>query len=127
MFTLFTRLPKMVRNLRSIVSDGLSFFAAVWHRRTALAAENLFLRKQIGSIPGIGEEAMPTTPADRFVFSRLARWFNWRSALLIVKPATLIGWHRNAFRLLWRVILPGDYVEPCGLDSATYLLRPLRS
>src|SRR4051794_9011801 len=30
------------------------------------------------------------------------RWFDWRSALLIVKPATLIGWHRNAFRLFWR-------------------------
>ena len=45
---------------------------------------------------------MCTTPADRFVFSKLARWFDWRSALMIVKPATLIGWHRNAFRLFWR-------------------------
>jgi putative transposase len=45
---------------------------------------------------------MPTTPADRFVFCKLARWFDWRSALMIVKPATLIGWHRNAFRLFWR-------------------------
>src|SRR3954454_13524346 len=43
-----------------------------------------------------------TTPADRFVFSKLARWFDWRRALMIVKPATLIGWHRNAFRLFWR-------------------------
>jgi hypothetical protein len=37
---------------------------------------------------------MPTTPADRFVFSKLARWFDWRSALMIVKPATLIGSQR---------------------------------
>jgi hypothetical protein len=28
------------------------------------------------------------------VLSKLARFFDWRSALLIVKPATLIGWHR---------------------------------
>jgi hypothetical protein len=44
MFKVFTRLS---RDLRTIVSDGLSFFAAVWRRRTALAAENLFLRKQL--------------------------------------------------------------------------------
>src|SRR4051795_1758256 len=42
MFKVFTRLSRMFRNLRAIVSDGLSFFAAVWRRRTALAAENLF-------------------------------------------------------------------------------------
>jgi hypothetical protein len=43
-----------------------------------------------------------TTPADRFVFSKLAHWFEWRSALVIVKPATLIGWLRVAFRRYWR-------------------------
>src|SRR5437588_8539121 len=42
------------------------------------------------------------SPADRFVFSKLARWFDSRGALMIVKPATLIAWHGNAFRLFWR-------------------------
>jgi putative transposase len=45
---------------------------------------------------------MRTTPADRFVCSKLARWFDWRSTLMIFKPATLIGWHRHAFRFFWR-------------------------
>src|SRR3954466_3175153 len=102
MCKVFTRLSRMVRNLRTMVSDGLSFFAAVWRRRTALAAENLFLRKQLALFREREKKAMPTTPADRFVLSKLARWFDWRGALLIVKPATLIGWHRNAFRLFWR-------------------------
>src|SRR3954453_20729296 len=102
MFKVFTRLSRVVRNLRTIVSDGLSFFASVWRRRTALAAENLFLRKQLALFREREKKAMHTTPVDRFVFSKLARWFDWRSALLIVKPATLIGWHRNAFRLFWR-------------------------
>jgi hypothetical protein len=57
MFKVFTRLSNFVRNLRTIVSGGFSFFAGVWRRRTALAAENLFLRKTIGSIPGAGEES----------------------------------------------------------------------
>jgi putative transposase len=102
MFERFTRLSKSLRDLRTLLSDGLSFFAAFWRRRTALAAENLFLRKQLALFREREKKAMPTTPADRFVFSRLTCCFDWRSALLIVKPATLIGWHRNAFRLFWR-------------------------
>jgi putative transposase len=102
MFKVFTRLARMVRNLRTILSDGLSLFAAVSRRRMAVAAENLFLRKQLALFREREKKAMPTTPADRFLFSKLARWFDWRSALLIVKPATLIGWHRQAFRLFWR-------------------------
>src|SRR3954464_623566 len=102
MFKVFTRLSRMVRNLRTIVSDGLSLFASVWRRRTALSAENLFLRKQLALFREREKKAMHTTPADRFVFPKLARWFDWRRALVIVKPATLIGWHRNAFRLFWR-------------------------
>jgi putative transposase len=102
MFNVFTRFSSFVRNLGTIVSDGLSFLAGVWRRRTALAAENLFLRKQLALFREREKKAMPTTPADRFVFSKLARWFDWRNALMIVKPATLIGWHRKAFRLFWR-------------------------
>src|SRR3954466_9760686 len=80
MFKVFTRLSRMVRNLRTIVSDGLTFFAAVCHRRKALAAENLFLRKQLALFREREKKAMPTTPADRYVLSKLARWFDWRSA-----------------------------------------------
>ena len=32
----------------------------------------------------------------------LARFFDWRDALVIVKPETFIRWHRTAFRHLWR-------------------------
>src|SRR3954469_13223563 len=91
MFKVFTRLSRMVRNLRAIVSDGLSFFASVWRRRTALAAENLFLRKQLALFREREKKAMPTTPADRLVFSKLARWFDWRRALLMVNPATAVS------------------------------------
>src|SRR3954464_353230 len=120
MFKVFTRLSRVVGNLRTVVSDGLSFFAAVWSRRTALAAENLFLRKQLALFREREKKAMPTTPADRFVFSKLARWFDWRSALLIVKPATLIGWDRPAFRpfLGWKS-------RPVGRPPVTAEIRAL--
>jgi hypothetical protein len=83
MFKVFTRLSNFVRNLCTIVRGGFSFFAGVWRRRTALAAENLFLRKQLALFREREKKAMPTTPTDRFVFSKLAGCFDWRSALMI--------------------------------------------
>src|SRR5437762_954888 len=40
--------------------------------------------------------------ADRWLWILLARlWRNWRSALVIVKPETVINWHRQGFRFYW--------------------------
>jgi hypothetical protein len=42
------------------------------------------------------------TPANRFLWAWLAvLWRDWRSALVLVKPETVIAWHRKGFRLLW--------------------------
>jgi len=42
------------------------------------------------------------TSVDRFLWVILSRvWGDWRSALAIVKPETVIGWHRKGFRLFW--------------------------
>src|SRR5437588_5258239 len=41
--------------------------------------------------------------ADRVLWVWLSRlWNDWRSALLLVKPETVIAWHRKGFRLYWR-------------------------
>jgi hypothetical protein len=40
---------------------------------------------------------------DRVLLCWLSRlWSNWRSALLIVQPETIVRWHRQGFRLYWR-------------------------
>jgi hypothetical protein len=41
------------------------------------------------------------TDAARICLVLWSRLFNWREALVIVKPETLIGWHRKGFRLFW--------------------------
>lgn len=42
------------------------------------------------------------TPAFRQLWVFLAKVLpNWRSSLMIVKPETVIGWHRSAFRFYW--------------------------
>src|SRR5215475_3317024 len=40
--------------------------------------------------------------ADRCLWVWLSRlWSRWRSALIIVKPETVIGWYRQGFQLYW--------------------------
>src|SRR3954469_20303693 len=40
--------------------------------------------------------------ADRLLWAWLCEaWSDWRSALVIVKPETVISWHRSGFRLFW--------------------------
>jgi putative transposase len=70
--------------------------------RSSLAAENLFLRKQLA----IFQERKvsprrPNTPI-RIALVLLSRLFNWRDALVVVQPQTLVRWHRQGFRLFWR-------------------------
>lgn len=67
-----------------------------------MAAENLFLLRQLTLFRDREQRARPTTTADRFILAKLGLLFDWRTALIIVKPATLIGWHRAAFRRFWR-------------------------
>jgi len=70
-------------------------FGATWVRsRTTLAAENLFLRKQLALYREREVKPRRAPDATRLVLVLLARVFPWRDALLIVQPATLIRWHR---------------------------------
>jgi putative transposase len=40
--------------------------------------------------------------ADRLFWLYLSRnWKNWRRALIIVRPETVVSWHRKGFRLFW--------------------------
>jgi hypothetical protein len=76
------------------------------HSRTALIAENLFLRKQLAFYHEHQIRPRRLTNAARLWLVFWSRFFAWRPALLVVKPATLIGWqigwHRGAFRLFWK-------------------------
>jgi putative transposase len=41
--------------------------------------------------------------SDRVFWVTLRRlWPNWSKPLLIVRPETVVGWHRQGFRLYWR-------------------------
>ena len=71
--------------------------------RAALHAENLALRHQLLLLQRVHQNRrLRLRSCDRLVWVWLSRvWSNWRSALRIVKPETVIAWHRQGFRLYW--------------------------
>jgi putative transposase len=85
------------------VGAGLMrFLPSLFRSRSALIAENLFLRKQLAFYREHEIEPRRLTDSVRICLVVWSHLFNWREALVIVKPETLIGWHRKAFRLFWK-------------------------
>src|SRR5678815_6062620 len=68
----------------------------------ALAAENLFLRKQLALFQERKVKPRRADDATRWLMATLSQMFQWPDALVNVKPDTLIRWHRKGFRLFWR-------------------------
>jgi hypothetical protein len=70
--------------------------------RSALAIENLALRQQL-AVYKQSVKRPKLRPRDRIFWVWLFRlWSNWRSALAMVQPETVIGWQRQGFKLYWR-------------------------
>src|SRR5262245_20854349 len=69
---------------------------------SALAAENLFLRKQQAMYVERKQKPRRATDSDRLMLAKLMRSFDWPSALTVVNPDTLVRSHRKGFRLFWK-------------------------
>jgi putative transposase len=83
--------------IRSFLLAGLAFFKT----RRQLAIEILALRHQLGILKRSVKRPRLTN-ADRGLWVLLSRrWAHWSDALIVVKPATVIRWHRAGFRRYW--------------------------
>jgi hypothetical protein len=81
----------------------LGFLASLFKSRAKLEAEILILRQQINVL----RRRVPKRPhlnnTDRFLFVWLYHWFpSVLGAIAIVRPETIIRWHRAGFRAYWR-------------------------
>ena len=75
--------------------------SSVFKTRAALQLENLALRHQLGVLHRSVKKPK-LTPVDRLLWAWLCGvWADWRSALIVVKPETVIAWHRKGFSLFW--------------------------
>ena len=99
----------------------LAILPSILRSRAALELENLALRHQIGVLQRSAAKRPKLTSGDRFLWICLSRlWRDWRAALAIVKPETVVAWHRAGFRLFW------TWKVRCGLPGRHLISREVR-
>ena len=90
------------RTAAMVLLDFGRFALMLTYSRSALASENLFLRKQLALFQERKIRPHRADDSTRWLMAHLSRLFDWRNALVVVRPDTLVRWHRKGFRLFWR-------------------------
>ena len=77
----------------------LTLFASPFKSKSRLEAENAALRHQLVILRRKVRGRVGLTNSDRLFFIQLYRWFpSVLKAITIVRPETLVRWHRGGFR-----------------------------
>jgi len=100
--SIFQLLTHSLNTLSFVACDLVRLLLFVSRSRRALAAENLFLRKQLALFQERKVKPHRAHDSTRLSMVILGRMFSWRDALVNVKPDTFLRWHRKGFRLFWR-------------------------
>jgi transposase InsO family protein len=83
----------------------VALFALVgssFRTRAALQAEILALGHQLAVFQKNAPPGLRLQRSDRFLWVLLSRWWpGWRRSLHIVRPDTVVAWHRRAFAWYW--------------------------
>ena len=88
--------------MRSVIVSLLFTLRASLRDRAALQLEILALRHQLQVLERTRPRRVRLSRSDRLLWVWLSRvWRGWRSAVVSVKPETILAWHRRGFRLLW--------------------------
>ena len=91
-----------IKTIIQLLRDLATFIWLLLRPPGTLAAENLFLRKQLAMYQERGQRPRRPGQAIRVTLVQLSRLFDWKDALVVVQPPTLVRWHRQGFRLFWR-------------------------
>src|SRR6202047_436970 len=99
---IFTQ-PPYRRGMITIVSALLSVLSFRFRRRASLELELVALRHQLAVLGRQRPGGLRILATDRLLWMWLYRiWPRALNAMVPVKPATVIQWHRKGFRLYWR-------------------------
>ena len=85
-----------------IVVSALLSLRSLLRSRATVHAEILALTHQLQVLERSRRPRLRRSAADRLLwvwFSRI--WTEWRRALVLVQPDTVVAWHRRGFRLFW--------------------------
>ena len=102
-----------------LVSDLFSLLALTARPRRSIEAENRVLRRELALFKERGVKPRRIDAATRLSLAWLSRLCDWRSCVIVVRPETVVRWHRAGWRLFWR------YKSRPGRPSIPVELRQL--
>jgi putative transposase len=102
-----------------LVADLIGLLVLAVRPRRSIEAENLVLRRQLALLKERGAKPRRIDAATRLSLAWLSRLCDWRSCVLVVRPETVVRWHRAGWRLFWR------YKSRPGRPSIPVELRQL--
>jgi hypothetical protein len=87
----------------ALISFLLNVVASLFKSKSRPEAENAALRHQLIVLQRKVRGRVTFTNSDRLFFVQLYRWFpSILKAVTIIRPETLVRWHRAGFRRYWR-------------------------
>src|SRR3979411_2709227 len=87
----------------ALLSFFLTLLVSPFKSRSRLEAENAALRHQLIVLQRRLRGRVQLTNGDRLFLVQLYRWFpSVLKAITIIRPETLVRWHRAGFRRYWR-------------------------
>jgi hypothetical protein len=99
----------------------LTLFASPFKSKSRLEAENAALRHQLIVLQRRVRGRVRLTNGDRLFLVQLYRWFpSVLKAITIIRPETLVRWHRAGFRRYWRW-------KSCSLGGRPKIAADLRA
>jgi putative transposase len=106
------------RILIELIGETLRWLLLAFRSSQSIQAENLFLRRQLALYVERGVKPRRIDLATRMGLALLSRLFDWRDALVVVRPETLFRWHRAGWKPFWRLkSRPGRPRIPRGLQA----------
>ena len=87
----------------ALLSDAFRLVLLLLRSSLAVRAENSVLRKQLAQYVEREVKPLRVDSVARISLALLTRLFDWRNAIVIVRPRTIIRWHRAGWRLFWRI------------------------
>jgi hypothetical protein len=89
--------------LVQLAADVVRWCGLVLRVQRSIEAQNLFLRRQLALYIERGVKPRRIDSVTRIVLVILSRFFHWRDALVVVRPETMVRWHRAGWKLWWRL------------------------
>src|SRR5260370_33726401 len=113
--------------MKPVLSSVVFMLRSCFQTPASMRIEILALRHQLAVVQRRTNKRPSLRNADRLLWVMLSRsWAQWRSALVIVKPETVIAWQREGFRLYWRwKSRAGKTGRPCVSREIRELSRQL--